>query len=166
MECESVLVSGVKHGHCYDHAMTVMHRTINFLILFILLGCQRPPAATPQTSPVAAEQTQSTVEPITSPTTPDATKAPSEQANEITGKVVGIIDGDTIDILTDDKTTIRIRLNGIDAPETGQPFGSNAKQYLSEFIGGQVVRVVTHGEDRYGRTIGDVYFNSVEEIII
>jgi len=161
MECESVLVGGVKHGHCYDHAMIVIHRTINVLILFILIGCEEPPAAAPQTSPVATEQTQSTIEPITSPTTPDATREPSEQANEITGKVVGIIDGDTIDILTDDKTTIR--LNGIDAPETGQPFGNNAKHYLSEFIGGQVVRVVTHGEDRYGRTIGDVYFNSVED---
>ena len=93
-----------------------------------------------------------------SPATPtDATSDATEQANEITGKVVGIIDGDTIDILTDDKTKIRIRLNGIDAPETGQPFGKNTKLFLSEFIGGQIVRVVTQGEDRYGRTIGDVY---------
>ena len=76
---------------------------------------------------------------------------------EITVKVVGIIDGDTIDILTAEKSTIRVRLNDIDAPETGQPFGKSAKQFLSEKIGGQVVRVVTHGEDRYGRTIGDVF---------
>ena len=97
------------------------------------------------------------VEPITPPATPDATSEPAEQANEISGKVVGIIDGDTIDILTAEKTTIRIRLNGIDAPETGQPFGKNAKQYLSEFIGGKNVRVETQGDDRYGRIIGDVY---------
>jgi endonuclease YncB( thermonuclease family) len=59
--------------------------------------------------------------------------------------------------LTDDKQTIRIRLNGIDAPERGQPFGNNAKRFVSESVGGQTVRIVTHGEDRYERVIGDIY---------
>ena len=124
--------------------MATPHHLLPILLL-LLAGCEQPPATVPQTPPAATEQTQPTVEPLTPPTTPDVT---AEQANEITGKVVGIIDGDTIDILTAEKTTIRIRLNGIDAPETGQPFGRNAKQYLSENIGGQIVRVVTHGEDR------------------
>ena len=52
-------------------------------------------------------------EPVVPATPPDVTT----EANEITGKVVGIIDGDTIDILTAGKTKIRIRLNGIDVPE-------------------------------------------------
>jgi len=134
-----------------------MTTTQRLLLILLLTGCEPPSAPVPQSSPAATEQTPPTVEPAEPPTPPDATPAATAQANEITGKVVGIIDGDTIDILTADKTTIRIRLNGIDAPETGQPFGRNAKQYLSEFIGGQIVRVVTHGEDRYGRTIGDVY---------
>jgi endonuclease YncB( thermonuclease family) len=91
------------------------------------------------------------------PTEPATTHKDTEQVGEITGKVIGITDGDTIDILTAEKTKIRIRFNGIDAPESGQPFGRNAKQFLSDHIGGKVVRVVTHGEDRYERTIGDVY---------
>ena len=140
----------------YHSTMTSTERQ-TILILILFSGCEQPPATAPQTSPAATEQTQPTVEPTEPPTPPDATTEPVEQANEITGKVVGIIDGDTIDILTAEKTTIRIRFNGIDAPETGQPFGRNAKQFLSESIGGQVVRVVTHGADRYGRTIGDVY---------
>ncbi len=40
MKFESVLVGGVKHRHCYPHAMIAIHRTINILILFILFGCE------------------------------------------------------------------------------------------------------------------------------
>ena len=137
--------------------MATTQRLVTILILF-LLGCDQPPATVAQTAPAPTELTQPAVEPISPPATPDATGV----ASEITGKVVGIIDGHTIDILTADKSTIRIRLNGIDAPEMAQPFSKDAKRFLSEFIGGQVVRVVTHDQKRYGRTIGDVYFNSVE----
>ena len=38
-----MLVGGVKHGHCYDHAMTTIDRTIKVLILFILIGCEECP---------------------------------------------------------------------------------------------------------------------------
>jgi len=41
-------------------------------------------------------------------------------------KVIKTIDGDIIDVLTEDKKTIRLRFNGIDAPERGQPFGNRA----------------------------------------
>ena len=70
-----------------------------------------------------------------------------------------VVDGDTIDVLTNDKQTIRIRLNGIDCPERGQPFGNNAAQSLKDSILGNVVKVVSHDQDKYGRTIGDIYHN-------
>ena len=38
-------------------------------------------------------------------------------AETITGKVVGIMDGDTIEVLGATKTSHRIRIEGIDAPE-------------------------------------------------
>ncbi len=47
------------------------------------------------------------------------------KAQEI--KVVGIADGDTFTALFADKHTERIRLHGIDCPESGQPFGKAAK---------------------------------------
>ena len=57
-----------------------------------------------------------------------------------------------------DKTTVRVRFNGIDAPERGQPFGNNAKQFVSDaFHTSPDVRVVDLGQDRYGRTIGEIY---------
>ena len=71
-----------------------------------------------------------------------------------TGKVVGVHDGDTFTILHEGKTK-KVRVNGIDCPEIGQPFGKNAKQYASGLIFGRVVTVVVFGRDRYGRTIGD-----------
>lgn len=91
------------------------------------------------------------------PSTGITEKSAAEILAEFTAKVVKVTDGDTIDVLTDAKKTIRIRLNGIDAPERGQPFGNNAKQFVSESVGGQTVRIMTHGEDRYERVIGDIY---------
>ena len=49
------------------------------------------------------------------------------------GKAVRIVDGDTFDLLVD-KTTYRIRLAGIDAPEKGQDFGSASKQMLGASV--------------------------------
>jgi endonuclease YncB( thermonuclease family) len=141
----------------YHPTMTPTQR-LTILIVILFAGCDLPPTTAPQTAPDRTVQAETTNLPSEQTTPPESPPEPIEQADQITGKVIHIADGDTIDVLTADKTTIRIRLNGIDAPETGQPFGRNAKQYLSEFIGGQTVRVVTHDKDRYGRTIGDVYF--------
>ena len=49
----------------------------------------------------------------------------------VTGRVVGISDGDTITVLDDAQTQHKIRFAGIDAPEKGQAFGERSKQSLS-----------------------------------
>src|SRR6516164_3600271 len=71
-------------------------------------------------------------------------------------RVVGIADGDTITVLTADKTQHRIRLWGIDAPETGQDFGSRAKQAASELAFGKQVTIRPLDTDRYGRIVAEV----------
>lgn len=82
---------------------------------------------------------------------------PVQPAGEFTGKVIKVVDGDTIDVLTDDKETIRIRLNGIDTPERGQPYGNNATRLVKKLIAGKTVRVVPQGADRYKRTVGSIH---------
>ena len=51
---------------------------------------------------------------------------------DYSARVVGVSDGDTITVLTAAKRQVKIRLHGIDAPETGQDFGGRAKQAASE----------------------------------
>ena len=74
-----------------------------------------------------------------------------------TGQVVGVLDGDTIELLHDKTIAERIRLNGIDCPEKGQPFGKRAKQATSGLAFGNTVTLQTYGPDKYGRTIADVF---------
>lgn len=70
-----------------------------------------------------------------------------------TGKCVGVTDGDTITVMYGN-TPVRIRLQGIDAPESKQAFGTQSKQGLSNMVFGKVVGVKSTGHDRYGRVLG------------
>src|SRR5262245_8163947 len=76
-------------------------------------------------------------------------------SSEHTGKVVAVIDGDTISVLLN-SNAVRVRLNGIDCPEKNQPFGKRAKQFTSELAFGKTVTFMERGRDRYGRLIADV----------
>jgi micrococcal nuclease len=74
---------------------------------------------------------------------------------EFVGRVVGITDGDTISVLLNNQPTT-VRLNGIDSPESRQPFGTKAKEFTAALAIGKIVTVSEKGKDRYGRVIGDV----------
>lgn len=80
----------------------------------------------------------------------------SGYADDFSGKVVSITDGDTIHVLWE-KQEIKVRLWGIDAPEKKQPFGSKAKQHLSDLIFGKVVYVEEKGKAGWERTLGIVH---------
>ncbi len=79
-----------------------------------------------------------------------------KSTSTITGKVIGIADGDTVTILNDKHEQIKIRLIGIDCPEKSQAFGSRAKKTLSDKVFSQNVKVETRGKDKYSRTLGVV----------
>lgn len=71
-------------------------------------------------------------------------------------RVVGVSDGDTMTVLTAEKKQVKIRLVGIDAPESGQDFGQRAKQAASELAFGKSVTIRPLDTDRYGRTVAEV----------
>jgi endonuclease YncB( thermonuclease family) len=87
--------------------------------------------------------------------------APPKVTEEISGKVVGVTDGDTITVLVN-KETIKVRLEGIDAPESGQSYGTKSKQALSEMVFGKPVTVKKTGTDKYKRTLGIVMVGDVD----
>lgn len=82
-------------------------------------------------------------------------------SNSFTGKVIKITDGDTIVVLTEDNEQIKIRLEGIDCPESSQDFGTKAKQATSDICFGKQVKIIKSGEGRYGRTLGYVMVGDV-----
>ncbi|KAL0321796.1 UNVERIFIED_CONTAM: Staphylococcal-like nuclease CAN2 [Sesamum calycinum] len=55
----------------------------------------------------------------------------------------------------------RIRLRGIDAPESKMPFGQKAKEELTKIVQDKCLKIQVFDEDRYGRCVGDVYCNGV-----
>lgn len=83
------------------------------------------------------------------------------RADELRGRVVGVTDGDTLTLLDASKHQYKIRLNGIDAPESGQAFGQVSKQGLSSLAFGRDVVVVWNKVDRYGRLVGTVVVGAV-----
>lgn len=72
------------------------------------------------------------------------------------GKVVSVSDGDTITVLTPDTKPVKVRLHGIDCPESNQAFGTKAKQFTSELVYGERVSVTQVATDKYKRLVGIV----------
>lgn len=76
-------------------------------------------------------------------------------AEELTGKIVHILDGDTVKVTFDGGLPVKVRLYGVDCPERNQPWGREARQ-LTNRLNGQRVLVDIRGRGKYGRWIGVV----------
>ena len=78
--------------------------------------------------------------------------ATTASADTLTGFVTAITDGDTIVLLVD-KTQHKVRLNGIDAPEKAQPYGSRSTENLSGLVFQKTVTADCPKVDRWGRLV-------------
>ena len=66
-----------------------------------------------------------------------------------------IIDGDTVDLITGE----RVRLKGINTPESTMQFYQEAKDFLEKLIQNKSVEIESHGTGKYGRTLAYIFYN-------
>lgn len=76
--------------------------------------------------------------------------------NELSGKVVSVIDGNTIELVTSNSESYKILLYGIDSPELGQDYGDKAQRFLQKIVLDKTVNVKIQGKDRWGNRLGIV----------
>ena len=79
--------------------------------------------------------------------------------SQISARVVGIKDGDTIVVLLESNTQKTLRLAEVDCPESGQPYGKNAKKFTSDEVFGKNIVFEVTDKDRYGREIAKVFYD-------
>lgn len=77
-------------------------------------------------------------------------------AYTLDGKVVWVVDGDTLHVKDRAGRRYKIRLSGINAPEKRQPYSQKSKRHLISLAYDARVRVHWQKRDRYGRIIGKV----------
>ena len=87
--------------------------------------------------------------------------AATARAETLTGVVIVVIDGDTVlfkpdHVAPQSRAFLKVRLAGIDAPETGQPQGAAAMQALKALILKRRAVLTTLATDRYGRRVGRI----------
>jgi len=101
-----------------------------------------------------------------------ATVFAKEPIRTVEGTVIAVSDGDTLRLETSEGTKLRVRLYGIDAPETerisrrtgvvtrpGQPFGEEAHEALKSKVLRRNVKIDIIDIDRWKRMVGMVYLD-------
>jgi endonuclease YncB( thermonuclease family) len=72
----------------------------------------------------------------------------------VQGLVSKVVDGDSLWLTLPDKPPIEVRLRDIDAPESCQPWGPEARKALADLALNKVATLQVSGRDQYGRTLG------------
>ena len=82
---------------------------------------------------------------------------------EPTYRVISVIDGNTIQIMTTDGERVQILLYGVDSPDEGQKFFMEAKLLLEGSLLNKMVTLIDRGKDRYGNRIAEVTAKEVHD---
>ena len=110
--------------------------------------------------PVLTPLSPATSPPITPPpVTPSPTPLPTSSSQEETFNITYVVDGDTVEIEGGE----RVRLIGIDSPERGEPYYSEAKNQLTTLVLNKQVRLEKDitDKDRYGRLLRYIYVDDL-----
>ena len=85
-------------------------------------------------------------------------------ARVVHGQVTRVVDGDTLWFHPSEpgEPLVAVRLRGIDAPESCQPWGRQATVALREQVLGRPATLRIHGQDDYRRTLGTLSVGDVD----
>jgi len=84
-------------------------------------------------------------------------------ANDVlSGEVVNVIDGNTVEVLAEDNETYKIMLYGIDCPGLDQAYGEKAKQQLEKLLLKKIVNVNLKGKNRWGTRLGIIMTGEID----
>lgn len=123
-----------------------------FILFIALVSCKHP-----ESESLSRDSIRSSISIIDSLQENDIQRNTEENQY----KVIGIIDGDTYDILKNN-TSERIRIDGIDAPEKGMPFYKVSKKHLSNLIFSKFITIEFIEKDKYGRWVGRGFIDKLD----
>ena len=81
--------------------------------------------------------------------------------NDVSGTVISVIDGNTVEVSNGEKEKHKLLLFGIDSPELGQEYGDQAKEFLKKLMLNKTVTIQFKGKDRLGNYLAVVMVNGV-----
>jgi micrococcal nuclease len=125
--------------------LITMKKAASLLILWLAMALTGCVAAAPSlqggTKPTSREGARSTF-----------------RAGEFTGVVTRVTDGDTLWVaLPAGSVPVKLRIEGMDAPESCQAWGSEAREALAQRLNGRIITVKLRALDSYGRRLGKVF---------
>ncbi len=80
-----------------------------------------------------------------------------DRHDDVTGPVTHVRGGDTVEV-----ADIRVRLNGVAAPQRGEPFAAEAERFLKNLVMGQTVRCNVSSRRSFERRIGTCYHDGTD----
>ena len=90
-------------------------------------------------------------------------KAAVAMQREQTGVVMRVVDGDTLWLkINGNRQALKVRIQGIDAPEICQSGGVWVRRALTRRVVGQTLTVTSSARDDYGRSVGIVRMDRLD----
>ena len=83
----------------------------------------------------------------------------------LSGTIVSVADGDTVRARLVSGPTIRVRLEGIDAPERGEPFSTQSRNATRVMLFNKKVQLKATDVDRYDRLVARIALDGKDSSI-
>jgi micrococcal nuclease len=84
-------------------------------------------------------------------------------ADDLQGKVVMVIDGNTLQVLCKNNEYHTVQFIGIDSPELSQAYGEDSKKFLEKIVLGKKVTISMQGKDWRGNPLAIVLVNGKKD---